>query len=307
MIKKRFFFMKVALGIVLLVLLYYKVGFSKILKVIGNINPLYILPALAITCATYYVATVNIQLFTKTLHCRISFGKLLKYCLVSWSLGLLAPGKLGEFSLAFFLRKEKMTLGEGFAIALLDKLITAFTLAVISVVGLIWVFSLPSTALVVIMATLVMVALVMTARIERVRRFVRTRILRRYEKDFRGFSKTLFYLMKNRATWYNTILTTLKWALSATAIWYFFLAMNLNVGVATIFFINSIATVVSLIPVTMNGLGIREGTAIYLYSLVKVDPAVAASVYVLATAINYLVGALTLFLIRIDGTRGMQV
>ncbi|MBW2993393.1 flippase-like domain-containing protein, partial [Candidatus Woesearchaeota archaeon] len=94
--------------------------------------------------------------------------------------------------------------------------------------------------------------------------------------------------------------TILKWAVATTTLWLFFFSLGAEISIVPIFFINAIATIVSLIPITISGLGIREGTAIYLYSVIGVHPTIVAGVYLLFVSLNYIMGSLIFFLVKID-------
>jgi len=46
-------------------------------------------------------------------------------------------------------------------------------------------------------------------------------------------------------------------------------------------------TIISLIPITINGIGLRETAAVYLYSLLGAKPEVVISAYLVMTVITY--------------------
>jgi len=68
-------------------------------------------------------------------------------------------------------------------------------------------------------------------------------------------------------------------------------------------FIDAVATMLALIPVTVSGLGFAESAAVLLYSNMGVDAGAAAGVYLILNAFNYLLAVLLLSL----GTGGREL
>jgi len=292
--------LKLILGILIIAAIALKVGLDNILEQIYRINPLVVIPILIILFVTFIIACLNLYLFLRVLGYRIGIMRLFRCYMISWSVGLLIPGKLGEFAIVPLLKTEGVGLGKGLSVAMLDKLITVFTLGLISIAGLLFIFSVPQTAgitALIVMGIVLPVALIASGH---ARMFVRKFILRKYERRFTGFSKTFFLLMKSKVTLVNIMLTFLKWAVSATTLWLFFVSIGSSVSIVHIFFINCIATIVSLIPVTIGGAGIRELTAVYMYSAVGVGSSVVMGVYILFLALNYLMGAVTFVFFGFD-------
>ena len=107
--------------------------------------------------------------------------------------------------------------------------------------------------------------------------------MRSFSKKFEGFSKSLFgYFRKfKKELLLNLFLTVIKFFLSAFATYLFFFAFNeFRVGYFNTLLITSITTILSMIPISLNGLGIKEGAAVYLFSRLGIDAAITGSVFV---------------------------
>jgi uncharacterized membrane protein YbhN (UPF0104 family) len=63
-----------------------------------------------------------------------------------------------------------------------------------------------------------------------------------------------------------------------------------------IFLITPVGVLVSLIPISINGIGIREYAVVILYEIVGVDGASVIAVYVLNLIVNYVVGLISIIL-----------
>ena len=67
-----------------------------------------------------------------------------------------------------------------------------------------------------------------------------------------------------------------------------FLALDVSVSIGTVILISAIASIVSLIPITINGWGVYEGISVFLYSLVGIDAAAVLAVAILGRALGTL-------------------
>ncbi len=126
---------KLSIGIFILFLLLYKVGFTDYLKILVKIKVGWFLLALILTIFTQLLATYNFTILLKALNKKIKFLNLMRYTILSWALGRISPGKLGEFGLVwFFKNRENIDYGEGLIIAITDKIITLIALLSFAVI-----------------------------------------------------------------------------------------------------------------------------------------------------------------------------
>jgi len=123
------------------------------------------------------------------------------------------------------------------------------------------------------------------------REIIKRYILRKYALHFTGFSKTLFYLIKEKPyiLLLNFFLALSRWCVGALSVYIIFLAFNHNPGFFYVWLILPLTIIISLVPITIAGLGIKEGTAVLLFNTINVPPSVSASVYFTFTAINYII------------------
>jgi uncharacterized protein (TIRG00374 family) len=236
------------------------------------------------------LGTLNINILLKAINWKIEFLELFRYYLLAWSLGLIIPGKFGEISLVYFLKKEELPLGKGLAVTMIDKAITLGTLLFFAIFGF-FLFFTPAQAFQII-AIIVFLILVSSPLIlsDFGRNFVKKHILRKYEKSFAGFSKTLNYYLraKKKILVLNTILTVFRQLFMVGVFFLLFLAFDQRVSFIYILLINSVVSIVSLIPITISGLGIRESMNVLLYGMVGVLPDIAAGVSLICLVINYI-------------------
>src|SRR3989344_9292795 len=116
--------LKILFGLIIIIFLIYKVGFSNLLNIFKSLNPFYFLIAIIITIFLFIIEVLNIKILSDALNKNITYLKMYRLYMVSWGLSLFTPGNLGQFSLIYLLNREGLGLGEGTAIILLNKFIT---------------------------------------------------------------------------------------------------------------------------------------------------------------------------------------
>jgi len=128
--------LKFSVGLLILAVLLRKVGFSDLWVELRGIDWAYAPLILPVFLSTLGVGAVSIHVLLRALGERIPFGRMARYYCTSWAYGLFVPGKLGEFSLVYFLAREGTDVGRGTFVALLDKVVTLFCFALVSLLGL---------------------------------------------------------------------------------------------------------------------------------------------------------------------------
>jgi len=120
--------------------------------------------------------------------------------------------------------------------------------------------------------------------------FIKKFIFRKYSGRFKGFSKTLSYFFRRekKLIAINVFLTTIKFLFSAILFYFLFLSFNVEVNIFNIFIINILATIASFIPITISGLGIREGASVYFYNLIGIPSQISLSVLLIFLVLKYL-------------------
>lgn len=301
--KKIILLLRLFLSFLILFLLVYKIGFTSILQNILSANIFLIFVVLFIWLILFMLGTYNFIILLKPFNIRIHFLKLFKYYMLAWSSGLFFPGKAGELVLLHFFKKERIEIGKGLAVYLLDKLITLFILLILSILGFM-IFSSFKQALGSLIILLLVLAIFLFFILTKIgREFITKYILGKYSTLFSGFSKTLFYFLRSykSALLKNIMITILKSFIGALATFILFLSFGISINFFYILIIDSIITIISFIPITPNGLGVKESSAVLLYSLLNIDSiAIVTSTYILATILVYFIGFITFISIKVE-------
>lgn len=298
--KEYFNSLKYIFSIAIIAFLIYKTGISSIYSIFKSFNFVYLLIILPLFAIVMLLGVVNIKVLMIPLNREIKFIKLIKYYLLSWSMGLFAPGKVGEFSIAYFLKKHDVHIGEGFALSLIDKLLTFVCLFLLSIFGFFIFLDKKVVLLIILTVSILLILFITSFYFDRSRNTLRKILPNIILINLKGFSKLFKNYLRNHKLllFTNFMITFLKWIISFIITYFAFSAYNLNVPLITIIIIGSITKIVSMIPISISGLGIKEGTAVYLFGKYGFDQSIVLITYLTLTIINYLTAIMTLLSIK---------
>lgn len=286
------------LGFLILGILFYKVGISEVVDVIKNVDGMYLIPAVFSFLTTLIFGAGKIDLLLKSLGYKINFWKMVRYSITAWAIGTVTPSKIGEFSILYFFKNEKLNIGEGAAIALSDRIITFVSIAIFAIMGVMIYFT-STIALELSLGLMIILILGLTMiKSVQLREFIKKRILKNYTLHLKGFSKTFFLILTRRRKIMVVciLLTIIKGMIGALVAYSLFFALNTPVSYWHVFFITAMTTLLSLVPITISGLGIKEASNIYLFNLLTgIDIHTIAGVAVLSLLIKYSSAAIISF------------
>jgi len=281
--------LKVLVSLVIIYVLIRNIGLEKIWLALKSTNLWILLLVLPIKLFSLLLNGVNITLFLRAIDKKIRFWRIVVWSNLAWSIGLFFPGRVGEFSIIYFLKSEGVEFGESTAVALLDKMTTFFVLSVLSIIGVFYYFNFTSALWLAGILLIMMIGSVTIVLNARLRGLVKEYLLRKYARLFKGFNDSFRRILGNRKMMLgNTLVTAVKWFFSFSSFSVIFLSLGAAVKVTDVMMISSLATIISLIPISMGGIGLREYTAVYLFNGLGISPEITFVAYLLNTFINYI-------------------
>ncbi len=293
---KLFLKLIVGLLIVVLLFLYYKIGLRELYETILQINLFFLGMSLILFLISYLLSALTLKILASFFDGKISFWKIFEFNMRSYSIGLFSPGRIGEFSFLYFLKKNGLDYGKGGVIFFIDKMITFTTISAISIFGILILVKeinptfMLLTALAIPIGLIVFVYAVVS---NKGRDLIKKYFLKKHAQYLMGFSSNLAEIVKKRFHFLvlNLVITIGRWTLGALIVYLLFIAFGNHVDFMKVWLINPLIILVSIVPISIAGLGIREGSAVVLYGFVGVHASITLEVYFLITAINYLVGS----------------
>jgi len=284
-------FLKLTIGLLILGAVLLKLGLKTILRNLIEINFYYIPLFILISILILYVSCINIKILALPYNKKLGVFETFKYYTLSWALSLITPGRIGEFSLIYFLKKKDISIGQSSAIVVLDKIISLTIISTLAIIGFFKFFTTAQGIGIIIIMFILFCIFSFFIISDFGRSIIKRFILRSLSKKFEGFSKSLFEYFKNykKELVMNLLLTLIKFFLSGLLIYSFFLAFDqFSANIIDMVLIYCILTIISLIPLSLNGLGIKEGAAIYLFGTLGFDKIIVGSIFIDLLIFNYI-------------------
>jgi len=287
---------KLLLGLVIIVFLLLKFDLYEVGKTIISVPFTFFIITLLVYTLVNIIGTYKIWILFLGFAKKLNFVKLFKDYSLSWGLGLFVPGKIGEFSLVYFLKRKGIDLGLSSALVLFDKISAFVVLSLAAVTGFVLYASEADTIMLMGALLIIYVVIFFFVFSDFGRGLIKKFIFKSKSEKFKGFSKSLFYLIRKKklVIVFALLLGALKWLVNSALVFILLRYFGQPVGFLSVFFITSAVTIVSFIPITFNGIGLKESGAIVLFSLFGIKESA-----VLATFLYLFIMAVILGLIHI--------
>lgn len=291
---------RILFGALILFGLFYKIGFDRIAESLVRIN-LWALP-LAVGLFVLFLGLsslgswVLLRAFSP-----LSFRDFLPCYLPSWAMGLFLPGKIGEVSIVYYLKNRNVAVGQGAAFFVVGKTLTVLALGLVASTGFFTFFSFRVAVQLFLLFVGVLVSFVVFLLSSFGRNVVGRILPEKIQERFTGFfSAFSSYFHKHRGLMGLSLgIKLLAFGCIAVMNYFiFFVGLNVRISVLKILQISTMETFSALIPLSINGLGIRQAMGIYLYSLLDVGAPVVASSQIVGWVLIYLFGVIVFILPR---------
>lgn len=282
-------FIRLFVAILLLIILLRWIGIEKIVTTLKTMDLRFIPVIILIFVVNLIIGTANIFVLLTPIKKGLSFAKLLRYYLIAWSVGLFIPGKVGEFMLIYFFKKDGISLGEGSVVYILDKIITLAVLGPLAVIGA-FIFLPEYVLLITSLFAGLGILLIFFVFMSSGRNLLKKYIFRKLADKFGGFSDTLkmYFKKEKKILALNLGITLIKVLGLAYIVYITFLSFGINPGFVNVTLATAFKMIVAFIPITMAGLGIREVTEVLLYKQIMVPEAITINVSLIMLALIYI-------------------
>ena len=275
------------LGLLLFVVILIKLDLRRVLEVITKADLIILAVPLSLVIPLKMLQSWRWRYLLGMQNVSLSLRKSFLIYLSAFFIGAITPARTGEFIKAFYLKKEKnVSLGEGFSNILIDRLQDVSAFAIVGLIGL-SLTPLGGTYLYLIIGItflfLVVWAFLFRAKTTTKKIFVvlvQSLVPKRYrsaiDTQLDSFFSGIGKLSNPRII--VTALTTA--AVTAIAFFQCYLiatSLSISISFSYLAFCVSVAGLVSLIPISISGLGTREATMIALFSRVGLSSESAVS------------------------------
>jgi len=294
---KRFFLRAAlkSLGVALFIIILIRINWGDLLRALfqsegGNI--FYLLFSLAFVVPLLYVKSFRWRLIQKDLGIQISQRDSLRYYIIGLFAGAATPGQLGDFIKTVYLHKKGYPGGSAFFGVLYDRIYDVMALAFVLFFGLA-LLSETETVLPVIYITaaVILVFLVFFLGARKFRKFITIDLfkhvlpygIKRQLKKFKIDADVDKYQLRRSTLFLSFLLTLAAYGIVFYRYYLLLLTINLQPPFAVWFGGIALASFVTLIPISISGVGTRDAVLIGVFGTVGIEPekAVAFSLLIL--------------------------
>jgi len=263
------------IGIAIFVYLLVKLDLKEILNEISRANLFFIAISVALVFVFLTTQTLKWYVIAKIQEIEVPFKDAFKINLISSFYGLITPSRLGTVMRAEYLKKYTKNIGKGLSNFTLDKVLDLISIFFIAIIFS-FVFRekldfIPVEFFIIIFLGLIVLTFIFINK-ERAKfllRFVYNKFIPRKKREFFKATFESFYenIPKKRYFILFFMLNLLNWIVLETITYFIGLSLGINLPLIFYLAILPIVTLVSMIPITIGGLGTREATMITLFGI----------------------------------------
>lgn len=260
------------IGIVLLVWIMSTVNWDQAMQALIQLNPAYMMGYVGCFVAMILVRTMRLRLALSKLDHQLTFRDCYVATLEPAFMGAVTPGRLGEFTRIGYIHAHGVSMQEAISVVTVERLIDICVLLGFGAGGMVYIFSPApyhlSGGLVVVMGLLLSFGAIRGYGFVSQHLPKRLSWILRWEPSVmarhRQALATSFHVVMKRAAMPIFLLGLVCIALNFGQVFLLAKAFGFQADYLVVIFAYAAATLVSLLPISVGGLGTREATYIMI-------------------------------------------
>ncbi|MFH1586459.1 MAG: lysylphosphatidylglycerol synthase transmembrane domain-containing protein [Candidatus Diapherotrites archaeon] len=267
------------IGITLFIYILFSVGLDRTISAFLTADLFFLLFVLLLVIPTMLIQTFKWDFLLKNQGIKLPFWYLFKVYWIGLFYGAITPGKVGSLiRISYIKEKTGKNFGEASQSVILDRLMDFFPLFLLALIGVILLadYFIDLVYLFIVSAFILVFIFWFFLDKERSKMtlgFLHAKVI---PEKLKGKSRESFHafyrnLPSKRKLLVSFLLSFLAWIFLLFQSWLISQAYGFNVPFFTFIFILPIAGVIAMIPITVNGLGTREATLIFIFAVFGVS------------------------------------
>jgi len=279
--KEKLFLRLIGIGILLWIMS--RVDLFRCWDVIKGLDVIYFTVAMLISLPVLLIKAYRWKFILRLQDIDYAFKEAFLSYLGSIYVGLITPGRIGEYAKTFYLKQDKeVSTGRAFSSVLIDRLLDLFFLLLIVVAGLVIYYPPPLLKVIIclIMVIALVLAVVLKDKLGKIPCLLFSVITSKKWKSLNLQIEDFLQGISEMQRWefsFAIFLTVISYGLFFMRCYLLALALSISIKFFTLVFFLSVVSLVVLIPISIAGLGTREGTLIFLFSQVSISQEAALS------------------------------
>lgn len=284
--KILFFILKLVVSSSLLYFVLSKVGVEKVFAIIKTINPFAFIGVIFIYIASIYVSSIRWRLLLPE---EFKGKRLFSFYLIGSFFNTFLPGIVGGDAVkTYYLYKETNKGSLSFASVFMDRYIGFISLMTIALISFAAGFKYVKGSLIEwLLPTIVLSFLLGSLAIFRLRLGKRIKVLSEFYGYFSEYSRQKALLIK------TLMLSCAIQVMAILSMYIIALGLGQHIYLSYFFIFFPIIVTISTLPISISGIGLREGAFVLLFGTAGVKPEMATAMsfaWFLSTASGGLVG-----------------
>jgi len=284
------FILRLLISLTIFAMVFNIVNVKEVASLLKKLNLWMLLVPFVFTLLNLVFAGISFRILLSPFKVKLPLFLMMKYLLYVLAIRSFLPSNLGDLSLVYFLHLEKLPSTDGVLVFFLDKL-SSLIIGIVLAIPSMYIFSFKletSTIAPILLLTFLILALLLF--FAKKCNFAEKNIFfNSIISKIKPFIATFSLYFKNHAPILALVLlfTLIRWLLSTFPIYFIFSHLGYTVNFIKILSINALIIALSLLPVTIGGLGIREASAVLLYKKIGLPADVVFSTFLLLLFLNY--------------------
>ena len=292
------------LGIFIFIIIFIKIDVHKLLEILSELNFYHLAAASFLIIVLMILKAIRWQLLMKAHNIDYSLKDSIIMYAASVYVGAATPGKIGDLVKVLYLKNDNYPFGMSFVTVILDRLFDIASLLFLGYFGMLLFHSIFENVIFILSLVFFGVFLLVALYFHKKKYVIgtlkniasnllsdknRVRAMTGFSDIYNGL-KTLNIIQFASAT----LITFMGWLVYFLAMYLLALSINIDISFLYLATCVSISAFITLIPVSISGIGTRDATMVILFSFVGLNPASAVAF-----------STLVLFLYIVNGVVGL--
>jgi len=268
-----------AIGLILISFILTRVDISKIISIMLLADFGLLSLAFLLVVGAFIIKIIRWNSLLTVIGSKFTLQKVSIMALGAYAIGLLTPAKAGDFLRAFWAsKKSKKPIGQSIATVFLDRIFDLAALVLFGFLGVIAVFNSLSgnpLLLAIIAGSLLLIGIAILLSMQEffvkflVEKFIAVMVPKKFSEKTKGFLSDFYFAIKKckKSYAYCALLTFASWILLLASDFLIARSIGVNVSPSFILIVMPLVFVVELIPISVAGIGTREATVAFLFSI----------------------------------------
>lgn len=274
---KLYLALKLIVSGLILFFLFTRVDFSELRIVFARLNFFYYLLAFIIFLSCWYINAVKWKILLVPFNLFLKIKELYYYILLSLFYSVFFPGGqfTGEVGKCFHIIKRYGQKSNLVTSVLHDKVTGLIGFVVLGFLALVFDVTNPIKNKVLVFFAAILLFYILMLTLTNIKKFKEyyLKIIQKYAgrklySFFELISKLIWgYQGQNRTIFIALILSVLFQFFNSLGVYLLAIALGINISLLTILWIYALVSILLVIPITISGLGLRDGSFIYFLGL----------------------------------------